>query len=134
MKIKGKSTFEDHWMFTKGVRRGVFFGVLSRMYFRVALTVDEKAEDVYHLTKWVIENPERFRNITWRTYSSEEHLVRGMIRAEKRAVEDLNKEDNKIYTEIAKFVSNIGSVMLLDVILEDDIEKMVYNKMVELLS
>lgn len=135
MPIKGVSTFKDHWMFASGVRRGIFFGVLSRCYFRVALTVDEQNKDYkYHLTKWIIENPERFRNITWRTYSSEEHLVRGIIRAEKRAVEELGKEDTSVYKEIAKYVSDIGSVMLLDVISEDDIEKMVYNRMVELLA
>ncbi|WP_373437867.1 DUF6339 family protein, partial [Metamycoplasma equirhinis] len=75
MKIRGKSTFTDHWLQSGGTRRGLMFGVLSRCYFRVALTVDECKDDKYELTKWVIENPERYRNLTWRSFSSEEHLV-----------------------------------------------------------
>ena len=32
---KGSSVFKDHWLLTQGKRRGLFFGVLSRCYFRV---------------------------------------------------------------------------------------------------
>ena len=79
MTVNGKSTILDHWMHKQGTRRGLMFGVLSRCYFRVALTVDESLPNKYELTNWVIENPERFRNLTWRSFSSEEHLVRGII-------------------------------------------------------
>lgn len=130
MKIQSVSTIKDHWMFGQGIRRGLFFGVLSRCYFRVELTIDDKRDDKYELTKWIIDNPERFRNLTWRSYSSETHLVRGIVSAEKRAVETLGSEDTSVYPEVAKYVSSIGSVRLLDVISEKDIEDMVYNWMV----
>lgn len=134
MKINGKSTITDHWMHKQGTRRGLMFGVLSRCYFRVALTVDESSANKYELTKWVIENPERFRNLTWRSFSSEEHLVRGIIKGEKKAIdENPNLEKNNIYPEIAKYVSIIGSVRLLDVISEKDISDMICSKMKELL-
>lgn len=135
MKINGKSTITDHWMHKQGTRRGLMFGVLSRCYFRVALSVDEARTNKYELTKWVIDNPERFRNITWRSFSSEEHLVRGIIKGEKKAIdENPSKEKNDIYPEIAKYVSIIGSVRLLDIITEDDISNMIYTKMKELLA
>ena len=130
MKIQSVSTIKDHWMFNQGIRRGLFFGVLSRCYFRVELTVDNNREDKYELTKWIIENPERFRNLTWRSFSSETHLVRGIISAEKKAIETIGSEETSIYPEVAKYVSSIGSVRLLDVISEKDIEDMVYNWMV----
>lgn len=133
MKINGISTINNMWMHGQGVRRGLMFGVLSRCYFRVALSYDPSAPDPYHLTKWVIENPLRFRELTWRTYSSEEHIVRGALRGEKRAVEDKGKEIN-IYSELAKKISLIGSVRLLDSISEEDIEKMVYEEMMKLMS
>lgn len=79
MSIRGVSTIKDHWMFGQGVRRGLMFGVLSRCFYRVALTVDNSRQDKYGLTRWVIEQPERFRNLTWRSFSSEAHLVRGII-------------------------------------------------------
>lgn len=132
MKIRSKSTFTDHWLHSGGTRRGLMFGVLSRCYFRVALTVDENNSDKYELTKWVIENPERYRNLTWRSFSSQEHLVRGILKGEKKAIdENPGKESNSFYSQIAKYVSIIGSVRLLDGISEEDIEKMIYDKMLE---
>ena len=134
MTIKGVSTIKDHWMNGQGVRRGNFFGVLSRCYYRVLLSVDDKSEDKYHLTRWVIENPERIRNFTWRTFSSQTHLLRGCLKGQMKAVCELQQENNAVYPEIAKYVSVLGSVKLLDVILEEFIEEKVYLKTKELLT
>lgn len=134
MKINGVSTVKDHWMNTQGVRRGNFFGVLSRCYYRVLLSVDEKNDNKYELSKWVIENPERLRNLTWRTFSSQTHLVRGCLKGQKRAVDELGYEVNSVYPEVAKFISILGSVHLLDVLTEDYIEEKVYLKTLELLK
>ena len=136
MKINGISTIKDHWLHTGGTRRGLFFGVLSRCYFRVALTVDDTLNDKYELTRWIIENPLRFREFTWRNFSSEKHLIRGCIKGEKRAIEEVSnaKESGELFAKIAKHVSNIGSVRLLDAISESDIEQMIYIKTKELLA
>lgn len=134
MRINGVSTVKDHWMNSQGVRRGNFFGVLSRCYYRVLLSIDEKSDDKYCLTKWVIENPERLRNLTWRTFSSQVHLVRGCLKGQKKAVDELGYEVNSIYPEVAKYVSILGSVHLLDVLSEEYIQDKVYNKVVELLK
>ena len=131
MKVNGSSTIKDHWMFGQGNRRGLFFGVLSRCYFRVDMTIDEESVNKYHLTKWVIENPERFRGLTWRSYSSQIHLVRGILKGQKRAIEELGFEDTNIYPIIAKFVSEYGSVKLLDVVSEVDIETLVYDRIID---
>ena len=135
MKINNANTVKDHWHAAKSsTRRKLMFGVLSRMYFRVALSVDENNEkDKYHITRWIIEKPERFRNLSWRTYSSLEHLTRGILKGQKRAVEDMGFEFSSIYSENAKYVSRIGSVKLLDVISEEDIEELVYNEACKLL-
>ena len=88
MKINSKTTFEDHWLFKQGQRRGIFFNVLARCYFRVALSIDEKnVEDKYYLTRFVIENPERFRTLSWRANSSQKNIVLGALKAEKDIVE-----------------------------------------------
>ena len=131
MPITSESTFALHYLFSEGSRRGIFFGILSRMFYRVALTVDETKEDKYELTRWVIDNPERFRNLSWRSYSSESHLVRGAVRGEKRFVDEYG-EDTNLYKEVAKQISLFGSVKLLDSISEEDIENMVYKCMVEM--
>ena len=133
MTVNNKSTIHDHWMHGQGVRRCLMFGVLSRCYFRVSLSIDKENNDPYHLTKWVIDNPLRFRELTWRTYSSEEHIVRGILKGEKKAIEEVGKEEN-VYAELAKSISLIGSVRLLDSISEKDIEQMTYEKMIKLLA
>lgn len=135
MPVKSNSTFSDHWLFTQGSRRGIFFGVLSRCYFRVALTVDERLADKYELTRFVIENPERFRNLTWRSCSSEKHIVLGIIKAEKDICQKYgNQIKNNIYKEIAKELSLYASVRLIDIITEEDIYKFTFNKMEEMIS
>lgn len=126
---KSKSIFKDHWLFTQGVRRGLFFGVLSRCYFRVALTKDETLDDPYEYTRFVIEKPERFRNLSWRSFSSEKKIVLGALKAEKRILNEFRiKERSEYFTKLAKEISKLGSVMLLDVMEENDIEEYVYEK------
>lgn len=124
------AVFKDHWLLTQGKRRGLFFGVLSRCYFRVALSVDKNLEDQYELTRFVIENPLRFRELTWRSFSSEKMIVLGTLKAEKRILAEYPKleENAKHFGEIAKLLSKLGSVMLLDCMTEKDIEEYVYKK------
>ena len=133
--IKGVSTIENSWTQKQGIRRGLMFGVLSRMYYRVALTVGDSLNDKYELTKWVIDNPVRFREHSWRNYSSNYELLRGIIKGEKKAVDEYPELESKIdYPYIAKCVSIIGSVRLLDSISEEEICEMIYNKMVEIMK
>ncbi len=142
MPIKSNSTFLDHWLFSQGTRRGIFFGVMSRCFFRVALTVDERLDDKYELTRFVIDNPERFRNLSWRSNSSEKHIVLGALKAEKtiydnyindpimsKKMQEAEKGKQNVYTEVASYLSLYGSVRLIDVISEEDIYKTVYEKM-----
>lgn len=127
---KGSSVFKDHWLLTQGKRRGLFFGVLSRCYFRVALSIDETLDDPYELAKFVIENPLRFRELTWRSFSSEKMIVIGTLKAEMRVMGEYPQaeENTKHFAEIAKSLSKLGSVMLLDCMTEKDIEEYVYKK------
>jgi hypothetical protein len=145
MKINSKTTFEDHWLFKQGQRRGLFFNVLARCYFRVELSVEESAEDKYYLTKFVIENPERFRTLSWRASSSQKNIVLGVLKAEKSIVEkykdiiDVDKlkyNDGKgtIYSELTKQISLYGSVRLIDALSEEDIYGFVYNKLEEMVN
>ena len=127
---KESSVFKDHWLLTQGKRRGLFFGVLSRCYYRVALSVDDTLSDPYELTKFVIGNPLRFRELTWRSFSSEKMIVLGTLKAEKRVLDEYPQleENAKYFADIAKMLSKLGSVMLLDCMTEKDIEEYVYKK------
>lgn len=130
MPIKeGSSVLKDHWLFSSGQRRGLFFGVLSRCFFRVEFTYDESLADPYELTRFAISNPERFRNLTWRTFSNDKKIVHACLKAERDVLESTGvAENNDIYPEIAKYISKLGSVMLLDAMSTEDIYQRVYEE------
>ena len=153
MPITSKSTVGNMYLFMQGQRRGIFFGVLSRLYFWVDLTIDEKnEEDKYHLTRFAMENISRIRNITWRANSSEKHIVRGMLKALKEVCEEYSKAPDKkeqfrkaeagrnksnggkvenLYTELTRRFSLFCSVRIIDAISEDDVyeisKKLIYE-------
>lgn len=133
IKIDKESAFLHHWVFSDGKRRGLFFGVMSRCFFRVERSVDERLDDKYELTKFVIENPERFRNLTWRANSNEKHIVLGVLKAEKEICEKYgDRVKNSIYKQLAKYISLYSSVRLIDVVTEQDIHDVIYKKFEEM--
>lgn len=128
MPIEKESTFKDHWLYTQGKRRGVFFGVLSRLYFRVALSIDKENDDPYFYTKFAFKNQSRIRELTWRTYSSEHHIILGALKGIHAFLNNYNvNESPKSYTELTKFISQLGSAKLLDIMEEQYIQQETYN-------
>lgn len=131
----GKNTFSEHWLFKGSVRRGIYFGVLSRVFMRMVLTVDESLPDKYELSKFAIEKPERVRPATFRNYSDLEYVTRAMVRAQKRFVEKYKFDDISNYHKvIPKFVSELSSANLLDSMPEKEIEDYVYKRYKELVE
>lgn len=130
-----ESSLLDHYLFGHGTRRSLFFGVLSRCFLRVYLTVDESQEDKYALTRFAIENPERIRNLTWRSGSNNRKLVRGVLKGEIRANEEFgNQINNDMYQVIAKEVYKLGSVKFIDAMSEDDFSEATYNIICNIVS
>lgn len=124
----GKKIIEDHWLFGQGRRRGLMFGALSRSFFRVQLTKDDTLEDPYELTRFATENYLRYREFTWRGYSNNNTIVIGALKAEKKIIEKYGAKIESIkdyYPMIAKHISQLGSVMLLDFMTEDYISNSV---------
>ncbi|HCY06765.1 MAG TPA: hypothetical protein DHS57_05765 [Erysipelotrichaceae bacterium] len=135
MPIKPDSkVFSHHWLFSGGNRRGLMYGVLSRCFFRVKLSIDNTLEDKYELTRYVIEKPERFRNLTWRSYSNNKKIILGVLKGQKKAVEELKDEKTNLYKEISKYISQKASTKLIDVMEEKDFEDFAYYKYKELLN
>lgn len=126
---KEVSTFNNQWLL--GGRRGLFFGIISRCYYRVALTVDENNDsDRYYLTRFTFESPSRFRELTWRTFSSEKRIVMGFMKAVYDVVTATGREKS-CYDELVKDLSRLGSVKILDMMSEEHIYDFVsarYNK------
>jgi hypothetical protein len=131
---KNSSRLKNHYFFgAGGIRRGMFFGVISRLFFRAHLTFDAQNEDPYELTKYVNENPLRFRNLTWRTYSNSHSLVKSILKIQYK-LELLYKEKmtTKIFEEIAKYVSQLGSLTYVELIEEKDLEAQIFKKVQQL--
>lgn len=122
MEVKN-SVFKNHWLFTSGKRRGLFFGILSRDFFTVMLTVDKNRKDKYELTRFALEDTERVRNLFWRTFSSIDGLVKEVVSAEHEFVKTNGPIPNDVYPKLAKDISKIGSVKLLDSVNLDFINK-----------
>lgn len=131
---EGSKKFLQHWLFSGGRRRGLFFGVLSRDFFYVDLTVQDDKEDKYSLTRFVFENTVRIREFTWRTFSSQKHLVKGALKGEQRFINKHKIEKTTAYPEIAKKLSQLGSVKFLDKVSEDEIENFVFGELEKLNS
>jgi hypothetical protein len=126
--FRGSTTLLNQWVFKQGQRRGLFFGVFSRMYFRVALTVDVSSDDKYKFTKYVIDNQERIRNLTWRTYSNIPYLVRGIVKGQYTAESELEfKLSSYVFTDLAKKIARFGSTRLLDAVSEEEYMDFAYN-------
>lgn len=129
---RNKNVIKDHWLFGQGQRRGLMFGVLSRAYFRVELTVDESLGDQkYMLTEFATSKYERYRGLTWRTFSNNKKIVLGALKAEKELIDKHGEQIETIrdyYPEIVKSVSKLGSVSLLDALSEDAIKRNVFEE------
>ena len=127
---RGSSRLKNHYFFGSGsIRRGMFFGVLSRLFFRAYLTYDKNYGDPYELTKYVNENPQRFRNLSWRTYSNNVDLVKRILKIQyKLELMYKDKVTTAIFEEIAKYISQIGSITYVDIITDADLEKMIMDK------
>lgn len=123
------TSFKHQWLFADGLRRGLFFGVLSRLYYRVDLTYCMEEDDPYYLTKYVMENPNRFREISWRTISNQKFVVKSMLRAERRVNNELEfTEKGEYFAELAKDICKLGSIKLIDAMDEKDVEDYIYDK------
>lgn len=130
------TSFKHQWLFNDGLRRGLFFGILSRLYYRVELTyAPENTEDPYYLTRFVMENPNRFREISWRTISNYKFVVKAMLKAEIRANHDIVFEEKGAYfSKLAKEICKLGSIKLIDVMDEKELEDYIYNKYIKIIT
>lgn len=97
------------------------------------LTKDDTLEDKYEYSKYALKNFNRIRNHAWRTYSSQKHIVLGILKAHKKLNEEFGNEvnvDNGIFNQqLAKRISLHGGINLLDAMTETEIYDLTYTIM-----
>ena len=122
MELK-KSIFETWWLPKTSGRRFVMLGVISRLYFRVEISANQGNQNPYELTNLLFESvDELYRNFVYRNMTMVSHYTRGIL----TAMRDYKTENNVFYNkavsrEIMKASTKIGSIMLVDVMTEEEI-------------
>lgn len=80
-----------------------------------------------------MKNPLRFRELSWRTISNYRFVVKSILKAEIRVNNELNFEEKGDYFKtLAKEISKLGSIKLIDAMCEQDIEDHIYEKYLQI--
>ena len=116
-------------------RRAFMLGVISHLFFMVQMSVEENKPNKYGLTKYLFSNPETYRNFCYRNIGMLRNVTLAVIRAQKDIWEKFNISIlSKQNAEMIKETSKIGSVMLIDIMTEEEIYELIYPKFIKILT
>lgn len=131
-KITGSDFISSTWLISNS-RRSLMLGVISRSFFMVQISIDEAKKDKYELTKYLLTNVETYRNFCYRNMGMLKNITRSVLRAQKDISEAYHMSlVTKQSAAMVKETSKIGSVMLMDVMTEEEIYKMIYPKFLKI--
>lgn len=129
-KITGGAFISSTWLITSS-RRSLLLGVISRFFFMVQMSVDETKPDKYALTEYLMSNAETYRNLCYRNFGMLKNVTLAVIRVQKDICEKFRITlVNKQSAAMVKETSKIGSVMLMDIMTEEEIYAILYPKFV----
>lgn len=129
VELKSLSIFQNFWISGKQNRRSIMRGVMSREFVKVKISIDERLDDKYELTKYLFTNGSLFENFMYRNIGDLRNVTLPVIRIEKEVYEATHRAiDRDDSSALLKEASRIGSVMLIDEIPEDDIEAKLRKK------
>ena len=110
-------------------------GVISRFFFMVQISIDNSSSDKYELTKYLFSNAETYRNFCYRNIGMLKNVTLAVIRAQMDICSQLNISlINKQSAAMVKEASKIGSVMLVDIMTQDEIYTILYPKFMKIAS
>ena len=130
--LTSSSLISSIWLINNS-RRSLMLGAISRFFFMVQISVDEAKKDKYELTKYLLTNAETYRNFCYRNMGMLKNVTLAVIRAQKDICERLNITlVNKQSAEMVKEASKIGSVMLIDVMTQEEVYEIIYPKFLKI--
>ncbi len=133
-KITGETFISSTWLITNA-RRSLMLGVISRFFFMVQISIDNSSSDKYELTKYLFSNAETYRNFCYRNIGMLKNVTLAVIRAQMDICSQLNISlINKQSAAMVKEASKIGSVMLVDIMTQDEIYTILYPKFMKIAS
>lgn len=138
-KLKSASTFSNMWVPGNSKldneilisKRNLIFGVMSRYFFAVEMSIDDELENKYELTEFLLSHIETFRTISYRSIGMIKNVSLSIIKVlrdfcSNNMLEVLPKDYDR---ELMKEASRMGSVMLVDLMTKDEIYNYLYPKM-----
>ena len=133
--IPVKESIVKAWWLPNNSRRDLMLQIIARNYFRTEVTVDEKQENKYYLTEYVINHTENYRNLAFRNIGMLPNVCNAFLRACRQASIDTNVELSvDQIREAMKETSKIGSVMLIDTMTSDEVYALLYPKILNILN
>ncbi len=126
------SLISSTWLITS-TRSSLMQGIISHLFFMIQISVDETREDKYELSRYLFTNKETYRNLCYRNMGMLKNVTLAVIRAqrdisEKAGILLLSKQSAAMVKEASK----IGSVMLMDVMTQEEIYDIVYPKFIQI--
>lgn len=133
--IPVKDSIVKAWWLPNNSRRDLMLQIVARNYFRAEVTVDEKSDNKFYLTEYIVKYPETYRNLAYRNIGMLPNVSNAFIRCCRQAMIDTSIEltaDN--IREIMKETSKIGSVMLIDTMESEEIYSLLYPKILNIIK
>ncbi len=131
--LTNSSVIGSSWLITNS-RRSLMLGVVSRFFFMVQISVEETKADKYELTQYLVTNMETYRGFCYRNMGMLKNVTLAVIRAQKDICDRLNMTllDSQS-AEMLKETSKIGSVMLVDVMSQEEIYELIVPKFLKII-
>ena len=125
-----ENTIKTRWLVGTS-RRNLMLGVVSRNFFKVEVSIDDTKQEnsKYDLVRFLFANHTPYKNIVMRNIGMLKNVVIPYLKICKDAQENHNISlTDDFCSNLMKEASKIGSVMLIDVIKEEEIYKILYKK------
>ena len=130
-----KDSIVKAWWLPNNSRRDLMLQIIARNYFRAEITVDEKDQNKYYLTEYVVSHTETYRNLAFRNIGMLPNVSNAFLRVCRQVSIDTSIELSvEQIREIMKETSKIGSVMLIDTMASDEIYNLLYPKALDILK
>lgn len=130
-----KDSIVKAWWLPNNSRRDLMLQIIARNYFRTEITVDEKDQNKYYLTEYVVSHAETYRNLAFRNIGMLPNVSNAFLRVCRQVSIDASVElNNDQIREFMKETSKIGSVMLIDIMTSDEIYNLLYPRVFNILK
>ena len=124
---KKDEDIKNSFFFRRGKKRSLFINCLSRLWWTGYLTYDENAVDPYHLTKLLCKDAyaSRILLLSSNNFISNRTITKGYL----LSIEEREKSGEKLtrnhFVISARYLNNLGSATLLDMLDEHDIKEII---------